>query len=74
MEAQQVETLLNILFLASFVVVILMLAFGAMTSEESPKKKDCKPHIWVTHSVTEKLTCTECGYVAGTYKTERNDY
>ena len=36
-------------------------------------KKDCPPHRWSYHPVTDKLTCQECNFEAGSGFNPRGD-
>lgn len=36
-------------------------------------KKECPPHKWSIHPVTDKYTCQECNFVAGSGFEPRGD-
>lgn len=67
-----------ILLILAIVVFVAMLRNA---SEDAAKerhsemvglnRKDCPPHKWAHHPVTDKLTCTICNYVAGSDFTPR---
>lgn len=66
----QTDLLLNVLVIGLFAVLFAWMVSTAL-KQNAPKKK-CSPHVWSIHPVTNKLTCTECGYVAGSDKTEES--
>lgn len=68
-----------LLVILLFGVVILArlvtLALGPTQQERVGRiASSCPPHKWSIHPVTNKHQCTECDYVAGTYKTEHGEY
>lgn len=69
----QADVLLNFVLIGGFAILV-GIAMNAMLKGETPKPKECKPHKWSHHPETHKLTCTECGYEAGTDKIEPRDY
>lgn len=59
-----------------FFVLALVVAIGVYFNSKDKsevsdlysniRRENCGLHSWVYHSVTEKLTCERCGFVAGT--------
>lgn len=42
---------------------------------EQPKElKPCRPHSWSIREQDDKYVCLNCGYVAGTFKSENGEY
>jgi hypothetical protein len=58
--------------LIMLIVMFLVIINFARSVDENLKKKyggkiasPCPPHKWTYHPVTNRLTCTECNYEAG---------
>lgn len=72
MDDQTFDILFNAITIATVVALLVTLMRAGLNA--TPPTKECKPHKWSIHPATEKLTCTECSYVAGTNKTDTGQY
>jgi hypothetical protein len=56
--------------LVYFMLLVLLVYWldtrsNRLEQSSQEKKQPCDLHDWSYHPVTKKLTCTECGFVAG---------
>ena len=66
------DVLINLAVISLFVLILVVAVSAAIGT--STTKKRCSPHKWSIHPATNKLTCTECGYEAGSHENEHGEY
>lgn len=60
-----------------FLVFLLVFTLTIMAGESKPQEKEaalCPPHKWVVRESDNATMCWECGYVAGTYRSDKGEY
>jgi hypothetical protein len=67
-------TVIGVVFVGLTLFAIFNPPPKADVNSTLPPKEDCKLHKWTYHPETNRMTCTECSLVAGTYATSNGEY